>query len=58
MSTLHEYQCTFIKISRGILLVMSRVSGGNCRENENMHFYSVTYPHPPSPRVVPFNEIM
>jgi hypothetical protein len=36
--TLHEHLCTFMIISRLILLRMKNVSGKNCRENQNTLF--------------------
>jgi hypothetical protein len=36
--TLHEYLCTFMIISRWILLRMRNVSHKSCRVNQNTHF--------------------
>jgi len=36
--TLHEELCTFMIISRRILLRMRNVSDKSCRENRNTHF--------------------
>ena len=36
--TLHEELCTFMAISRLILLRMRNVSDKSCRENQNTHF--------------------
>ena len=38
IGTLHEAQCTFLIISRSVLLRMRNVSDRNCRENQNTHF--------------------
>ena len=37
-NTLHEDVCTFMLLSRLILLRMRNVSGKSCRENQNSHF--------------------
>jgi hypothetical protein len=36
--TVREDQCTFLIISRSVLLRMRSVSGNSCRENQNTHF--------------------
>jgi hypothetical protein len=36
--TLHEDLCSFVTISRSILLKMRNVSGEICRKNQNTHF--------------------
>ena len=36
--TLHEDQCTFLIISRSVLLTMRNVSDKSCRENQNTDF--------------------
>ena len=36
--TLHEDQCTFLVVSRSVLLRMRNVSGKSCRQNQNTHF--------------------
>jgi hypothetical protein len=35
---LHEVLCTFVVISRGVLLRMRNVSDETCKENQNTHF--------------------
>ena len=36
--TLHDYQYTFLIISRSVLLRMKNFSDKSCRENRNIHF--------------------
>ena len=36
--TLHEDRCTFMIISRSVLLVIRNVSDERCTENQSMHF--------------------
>jgi len=38
MGTSHEGLCTFMIISRSVLLRMRNVSDKSCRENQNTHF--------------------
>ena len=38
MGTLHEDMCTFVTISRLILLRIRNVSDKSCTENQNIHF--------------------
>jgi len=38
MGTLHDDQCTFLIISRSILLRMRNVSDESCRGNPDTHF--------------------
>jgi hypothetical protein len=48
--TLHEDICTFMIISRWIILRMRNVSDTSCRENQNTHFvFSNVFP-----KIVPF----
>jgi hypothetical protein len=48
--TLHEDLCTFVIISRWILLRMRNVSDKSCRENQNTHFmFNNVFP-----KIVPF----
>ena len=37
--TLHEDRCTFMTISRSVLLTVRNVSDKSCRENQNTHFF-------------------
>jgi hypothetical protein len=48
--TLHEDLCTFMVISRWILLRMRNVSDKSCRENQNIHFMFNNF----FPKIVPF----
>jgi hypothetical protein len=41
--TLHEDLCTFMIVSRSILLRMKNISDKSCRENQNTHFISITF---------------
>jgi len=54
--TLHADQCTFLIISRPVLLRMRNVTDRICRENQNT-FLSSTSPHP-HPHPEKFNEVM
>ena len=44
MSTLHEDVRTFMIISRGILIRVRNVSDKSCREIQNTHLCSTTFP--------------
>ena len=48
--TLHKYLCTFMIISRWILLRIKNISDNTSRENQNTHFMfnKVPHPHPPT----------
>jgi hypothetical protein len=48
--TLHKDLCTFMIISRSILLRMRNVSDKSCTENQNTHFMFNNV----SPKIVPF----
>jgi len=48
--TLHEYEYTFLIISRSFLLRMRNVSDKSCRENQNTHFIPNNF----LPKIVPF----
>ena len=47
--TLHEDQCTFLIISRRILLRMRNVPDRSWRENQNSHFCLITFFRKPIP---------
>ena len=48
--TLHEDLCTFVTISRSVMLRMINASDKSCRENQNTHFMFNNLP----PKIVPF----
>jgi hypothetical protein len=48
--TLHEDLCTFIIISRSVVLRVRNVSDGSCREIQNTHFMFNNL----FPKIVPF----
>jgi hypothetical protein len=48
--TLHEDRCTFMIVSRLILLRMRNGSDKSCRENKKTHFVFSNF----SPKIVPF----
>jgi len=47
MGTLHEDLCTFITVSRRILLRIKELSEKNCREIQNTYFILTKFFFPP-----------
>ena len=50
MGALHEDLCTFMTLSRRILLKIGNVSEESCTENQNTHFRLNNF----IPKIVPF----
>jgi hypothetical protein len=50
--TLHEYVCTFVRVSRRILLKMGNTSEKICRENRNVLFKNILLKFVPFMRYV------
>jgi hypothetical protein len=54
MGTLHKDACTFMIISRSVLLRMKSVTDKSCVDNQNMHFMFNNF----YPKNLPIYEIM
>ena len=52
MVALHDYLCTFMIFSRGIVLRMRNLSDRSCRENQSTHIWGSIIFFPP--KIVPF----